>query len=168
MARTESEQLDLSRLSRAVYPPYETLNWPGRHLEWAGSEWDIMVSSEDALVSYTGALLRQAAHDENQVLVGGIGGVKTHPKARKRGFAAAGMAKAIELFVEREAAFALLVCDDKLVDYYTRLGWHLFTGRVVTLQSGQSVEFTFNRVMVRDVSAPAPISGLIDLQGPPW
>ncbi len=34
-------------------------------------------------------------------------------------------------------------------------------------QFGASEEFVFNRVMVRDVTEQAPISGTIDLKGPP-
>ncbi len=168
--RTEKEGLGLRGLSRAVYPPEESAEWPGRHLEWAGSQWDIRVVADGGdLVSYTGVLVRSASHDGRPVQIGGIGGVKTHPTARGRGYAAMGMRRAVEFFLnDADVDFALLVCDPSLIEYYSRFGWKEFDGRLQTSQHGETVVFVFNRVMVLDVQAPAPTNGTIDLLGPPW
>ncbi|HUG32141.1 MAG TPA: hypothetical protein VMM14_04545 [Acidimicrobiia bacterium] len=56
----------------------------------------------------------------------------------------------------------------KLVDYYSRLGWVEFEGELMVTQFGTPEKFTFNRVMVGDLNEPAPRTGTIDLQGPPW
>ena len=64
--------------------------------------------------------------------------------------------------------FALLVCDNSLLDYYTRFGWQAFQGDLLTRQGGATGKFEFNKVMVADVSAQAPTAGHIDLMGAPW
>lgn len=148
-----------------MYPPDEGADWPGQHVEWAESQWDVTVEENAVLVSYTGVLIWEALHDGMRVIVGGIGGVKTRPEARGLGHAAAGIARARQFFSDRGVLFALLVCDGGLVDYYSHLGWSLFHGETLTTQHKP---FTFNRVMLAGVTGEAPTSGTIDLQGPPW
>jgi aminoglycoside 2'-N-acetyltransferase I len=159
---------ELRTLSLAVYPPVATTDWPGRHVEWAPAEWCVRIHEGGTLVSYVGITLREALRDGTSVRVGGIGGVKTHPAARERGLAARGMERAHEFFRDQSVGFGLLVCEARLLDYYTRLGWRAFDGRLLVRQRDATVEFTFNRVMTCAVGAAAPENGTIDLQGPPW
>jgi predicted GNAT family N-acyltransferase len=167
--RTEDESQALLELSQSVYPPETKEDWPGRHLEWAGSQWDIRITDErDRLVSYTGVTLRDASYDGQAVQIGGIGGVKTHPAERDNGYAAMGLERAVEFFeAQPDLAFALLVCEQSLIEYYSRFGWKGFEGRLMTAQHGETVEFMF-KVMVLDIHSPAPTNGMIDLLGPPW
>jgi aminoglycoside 2'-N-acetyltransferase I len=167
---TDSERAALRALSLAVYPPNEAADWPGRHLEWAAAEWCVRVWGDDGeLASYTGMVLRQATHDGQPVRIGGVGGVKTHPAARRRGYAGRGLRRAVEFFHEQpDVAFALLVCAPHLIGYYSRLGWQEFGGRLLVEQHGTVAEFTFNRVMTCDVRLAGPVAGTIDLCGPPW
>ncbi len=166
---TDGDRAALRELSRAVHPPEEAAQWPGRHLEWTAPEWGVRVVSSDELVSYTGVLLRQAHHAGRPVRIGGVGGVETHPAARRRGYAELGVRRAVEFFQEQpEVEFALLVCEPRLIGYYSRLGWKEFGGRLLTTQKGETEEFTFNRVMVHDVHSAGPLTGAIDLLGPPW
>jgi predicted GNAT family N-acyltransferase len=168
--RTDDESQALLELSRSVYPPESNKDWPGRHLEWAGPQWDIPVTDENGiLVSYTGVTLRDAIHNDRSVQIGGIGGVKTHPAERGHGYAAMGLQHAVEFFgAQPDLAFALLVCEQSLIEYYSRFGWNEFEGRLMTFQHGETLEFAFNNVMVLDVHSPAPTSGTIDLLGLPW
>lgn len=106
--------------------------------------------------------------DGRPATIGGIGGVKTHPQARGRGYAAEVMREASRLWKERLVDFGLLVCEPDLIDYYRRLGWTEFNGELLTLQKGQSVPFEFNKVMLLGVQSQPPHTGVIDLQGPPW
>jgi predicted N-acetyltransferase YhbS len=166
---TDADREELRGLSQAVYPPREATDWPGRRIEWAAADWGVRIYDDlGVLVSYVGINLRDARLDGRPVKVGGIGGVKTHPSARRRGLAERGMQRADQFFHEQAAAFALLVCDARLLDYYGRLGWREFTGRLMVLQHGAPAEFTFNRVMTRGVRSPAPETGTVDLLGPPW
>ena len=166
---TSSERDELRALSLAVYPPEEWADWPGRLIEWADAEWCVRIRGEDgALASYTGIVLRDAAVDGTPVRIGGVGGIKTHPAARGRGYARLGIERAMQFFRERDAAFALLVCEPHLIPYYASLGWTEFAGRVLVLQRGAVAEFTFNRVMTHPVRADGPVAGAIDLRGAPW
>jgi aminoglycoside 2'-N-acetyltransferase I len=107
--------------------------------------------------------------DGTPVRVGRIGGVKTHPGALGRGFAALGIRHAVEFFHEQPAlGFALLVCRPHLLGYYTRLSWHEFAGRLLIRQRGAVAEFTGTRVMTQGIRADGPRAGTIDLCGPPW
>ncbi|NOS99289.1 MAG: GNAT family N-acetyltransferase [Phycisphaerales bacterium] len=157
-------------LSRAVYPPAEWADWPGRKLEWEKPPRCVRVWGGDGeLASYIGVVLRQATHDGRAVPIGGIGGVKTHPAARGRGYAALGVQRAIEFFQEQaDVMFALLVCEPDLIPYYARLGWREFGGTLLVRQYGAIVEFTFDRTMTLRVRRDGPIDGVIDLCGPPW
>jgi ribosomal protein S18 acetylase RimI-like enzyme len=164
------ERTEIRDLSRAIYPPEEIEDWPGRHIEWAQFEWCARVRGEEGkLVSYVGILVREASLGGTPRLVGGIGGVGTHPAARRRGYAKAGIREAINFFREGvEVDFALLVCRPELIKYYFRLGWREFDGQLLVLQHGKLVDFTFNRVMTLGVRSKAPLTGSIDLGGLPW
>jgi hypothetical protein len=167
---TEEQVREYRELTEAVYPPEENADWPGRKLEWAQATVGVRVVDPSGwLVSYVGVLTRNALLDGRPVVIGGIGGVKTHPDARGLGYAALGLTQATEWFREQPRVdFGLLVCDSSLLDYYGRLGWLRFDGRLLTSQNGTTVEFTFNQVMTQPIHFPAPRSGVIDLQGPPW
>jgi hypothetical protein len=157
-------------LSLAVYPPETLADWPGRHIEWSSPEWCVRLwDNEGVLVSYVGVHVRDATCDGRPILIGGVGGVKTRPSARGRGFAGLGLRRAIKFFDQHSKVdFALLVCEPRLLGFYERLGWHEFHGQLRVQQRGIPVNFTFNRVMTYPIGAEVPDSGVIDLCGPPW
>lgn len=166
---TAQERSDLRTLNEAVYPPAQVKAWPGNQLKWSKAKWGVQVLDDaDELASYVGVHVRRATHNQQQVTVGGLGGIKTHPQSRGRGYAGLGIRCAVNWFRERSVDFALLVCDQSLLAYYAGLDWQPFAGTLLTAQQEGTVEFTFNAPMVLDVCAPAPSSGVIDLLGPPW
>jgi len=169
-AFTDDERAALKALSAAVYPPEVIAASPGRHLKWAPPEYGLFVWDDDSrLVSYVGLLIREGSLDGAPARIGGIGSVKTHPHVEGRGYASAGIRRAIAaLNDEHRAAFSLLVCRDHLPPFYHRLGWLDFAGRVFVEQPAGRVEFTINRPMVLAGLRPAPRDGTIDLAGPPW
>jgi aminoglycoside 2'-N-acetyltransferase I len=164
------ERADLRALSVAVYPPGEWADWAGRDIEWSDAEWCVCIRDEHgALVSYTGIVMRDAAVDGRAARIGGVGGIKTHPSARGRGYARLGVEKALEFFREQpEVEFALLVCEPHLIAYYAALGWVEFEGRLLVRQREVVETFTFNRVMTHAIRSDGPATGTIDLNGPPW
>jgi aminoglycoside 2'-N-acetyltransferase I len=166
----EDDRAGVHALSLAVYPPEEWADWPGRTVEWTDPDWCILVREDDAaVVSYTGVVLRDAILDGRSVRVGGVGGIKTHPAARGRGYARVSISAALDFFrTQGDVGFALLVCEPHLLAYYSALGWREFRGRLLVLQHGETREFTFNRVMTHDVGSAGPVAGTIDLHGPPW
>ena len=166
---TEDDFASLNALSQLVYPPEEWSDWPGRHVEWADAQWGVRTLAADGtLLSYTGMVMRDGVVDGRAVRIGGVGGIKTHPAWRGQGFAQAGVKYALDLMQELDVQFALLVCEPELLDYYARLGWQEFAGKLLVRQRGAVAEFTFNRVMTHPVQAAAPRTGTIDLCGPPW
>jgi len=167
---TEDQLGQYRDLTAAVYPPAENADWPGRKLDWAGAEMGVRVVDDSGwLVSYVGVLTREGLLDDKPVVIGGIGGVKTHPDARGMGYAALGMRGATEWFQQQPRVdFGLLVCDSSLLGYYANLGWVEFVGRLLTTQGGTTVEFTFNSVMTQPIHSHAPETGTIDLLGAPW
>lgn len=166
---TEAEREAILDLTLAVYPPESIAYWPGRTIEWAAPVWGVRVIGEDArLLSYVGVYLRNAEYNGGPVLIGGIGNVKTHPAARRRGLAELAIRHAVEFLTSQGADFGVLVCEPKLIPYYSRLGWGEFTGRLVVRQGEDATDFLFNRVMVLSLAAGRPSSACIDLCGPPW
>jgi GNAT superfamily N-acetyltransferase len=167
---TDADRAELTALGQAVYPPEVAEAWHGRHLEWSSADWGVFVRSKDgALVSFVGVHLRDALCDGGPVRVGGIGGVKTHPAARRQGLASRAIGRAVEFFREQpDVAFGVLVCEPHLLAYYGRLGWQEFSGRLLIAQRGEPAVFTLAQVMVCPVRATAPTAGTIDLLGPPW
>jgi predicted N-acetyltransferase YhbS len=116
-----------------------------------------------------GVYVREAEYEGRPVRIGGIGNVKTHPEATGRGLATRGIQRAIEFFREQPpVAFALLVCEPPLLGYYARLGWQAFGGQLLVRQHGAVCEYTFSRVMTHPIESEAPVTGIIDLCGPPW
>ena len=101
--------------------------------------------------------------------VGGIGGVKTHPAFRGRGFATAAIQRALAFFHEQgDVDFGLLVCEPGLVPFYERLGWRRFPGDLFVTQHEATVPFTFNLPMTTPIRLQELLTGIIDLLGPPW
>jgi hypothetical protein len=164
------ERAETRALKDAVYPPAEEASWPGATIEWAQPSWCVRVRSPaGALVSYVGVLLREGRYEGEDVLIGGIGGVKTHPVARRRGHAELALRRAQAFLRGRgDVAFGLLLCDAPLLDYYGRLGWREFSGRLLVAQRGRTIAFALDCTMTLPLAQPAPTSGTIDLCGPPW
>lgn len=166
---TEEEARSLREMKAAVYPDRTPEIEANRAREWEYPKWGVLVTDESGeLVSYTGVVERTARLEGSDVLVGGIGGVATHPGHRGRGYAPLGMGRALDFLLGRGAAFGLLVCRDELVGYYRDLGWSLFEGTVINSQYGEPEVFTFNNVMVGALASSAPTRGTIDLCGPAW
>jgi GNAT superfamily N-acetyltransferase len=166
---TEGDRGALAALTAAVYPPRVAAASPGRHLQWARPEHSMLVFAADELVAHVGLVVRAGMLDGATVTLGGVGGVKTHPRAEGRGYASLGMRRAAAtLLGEHRVDFSLLVCQEQLQRFYARLGWQLFTGRLLVEQPGGSLEFTVNRPMVLPGTRPAPRVGHLDIRGLPW
>lgn len=161
----ESEQAAVRTLGLAVYPPDVAAAWPGRAFEWAPHQWAVVGrDAEDAALCYVGLVLRDARWGDRAVRVGGIGGVKTHPASRGRGFATTAIQRALDYFHgQGDVDFALLVCEAGLVPFYERLGWRRFLGELFVAQRQATVPFTFNLPMTTPVRLREPLAGAIDL-----
>lgn len=167
---TPEERDELRALTVAVYSSEVIVTLPKTRVTWAPAEWSIRVRDDDRrLVSHVGMLMRDVAVDDVPMTIGGIGGVKTHPDARGRGYAAAALQAATAFFTdEHGVAFVLLVCLPPTVSYYERLGWRRFRGTLLVDQPDGTVPFTTNLPMVLPARAAAPLDGTINLCGYPW
>jgi GNAT superfamily N-acetyltransferase len=166
----DGERAALKALTAAVYPPEAVATSPGRHFKWAPPDYSVLVwTPEGELVSHVGIVVRAGTLDGAAARIGGVGSVKTHPRAQGHGYASAGLRRAAAvLHDDHQVAFSLLVCQAHLLPFYDRLGWIVFSGRLLVEQpTGQTV-FTINRPMVLSGRRAAPRDGTIDLNGPPW
>ncbi len=157
------------QLRAVVYPPEVLVTLPGTQFEWASPQWSILVWDKDELVSRVGLLTREALSNGATKLIGGIGGVMTHPERQGKGYASHALREASKIFdLEMGIAFALLFCRPHLVEFYKRFQWKPFEGQVFVEQSQGKVEFSANGSMVLDVKEQAPLNGILDLNGLPW
>src|SRR5215470_11336163 len=157
----DNERTALKALTAAVYPPEVVAVSPGRHLQWAPSNYSVLVfTPEGELVSHVGIVVRMGTLDGAAVKIGGIGSVKTHPRAQGRGYASAGLRRAATaLYDDHRVAFSLLVCQEHLLPFYNRLGWLSFAGRLLVEQPTGLTVFTINRPMVLAGLSAAPQDG---------
>lgn len=159
----------LDGLRAAVYPPEVIATLPGRSFSWAAPQWSVLLWDENELVSRVGLIVREIVHDGAVKRIGGIGGVMTHPQKQGKGYARQAMREAAARFdKELNVSFALLFCRPHLVEFYKRLQWKSFSGKVFVEQPQGKVEFSANGAMVLDVKESAPVQGEIDLNGLPW
>jgi len=166
---SDFQNKELDRLGEAVYPPGSSAIPPGSSFTWAAPQWSILLWDGDELVTHAGLLVREILQDGVVKRIGGIGGVATHPARQGQGFASQAMREAARLFdSELNVSFALLFCRQHLVEFYKRLLWKPFLGKIFVHQPHGNVEFSANGAMVLDVNEPAPIDGLLDLNGLPW
>lgn len=165
-----AEQEELQELSAAVYTPDVIARLLPNTIAWAPRQWGVIGrDAGERVVTFVGIVARAADYNGDTVMIGGIGGVKTHPAARGKGFAADAIARAITFMADDlGVSFALLVCLPSLVPYYTSLGWRAFDGIMIADQPDGPAPFTLNLPMVHPILDPAPASGTINLCGLPW
>jgi len=166
---SEYQQAALDQLRAAVYPPEVIATLPGRFFSWAPPQWSVLLWDQDELVSRAGLIRREILNDGMTKNIGGIGGVMTHPARQGQGWASQAMRQASEYFATNlNVSYALLFCRPHLVEFYMRLRWKPFQGKVFVEQPQGEVEFSANGAMVLDVREEAPVNGVLNLNGLPW
>ena len=166
---TDHQKKGLDQLGSAVYPPEVVETLPGRLFTWASPQWSVLLWEKDQLVSRVGLLVREILSNGAPKVIGGIGGVATHPDKQGQGFASQGMREAAKRFdAELNVSYALLFCQPDLVKFYNQLMWKPFEGVVLVEQPEGRIEFSANGAMVLDVKEQAPLDGVLDLNGLPW
>lgn len=166
---SDLQKNNIQRLRSAVYPPEVLATLPGLAFTWASPQWSVLLWDQDELVSRVGLIVREIVSNSETKLIGGVGGVMTHPEKQGKGYASQAMREASRVFDEKlNVAFALLFCRPHLVEFYKRLVWKPFQGQVFVEQPNGRVEFSANGAMVLDVKESAPLNGSLDLNGLPW
>lgn len=135
---------------------------------WADSDWMVLGRLDDELVSQLGLLKREIRIGSIPLLVGGVGGVATHPGWRRSGFSSALLGAAAEfMHLEMKVPFGLLVCAPESSRFYARMGWNPVTTECWCTVKGEP-HCMKTVVMVLPLSPVEWPEGKIDLCGPPW
>ena len=160
----------IAALREAVYPTGTEDQDPGEQIAWAETDWVVLFTDPaGSLVSMAGLLVRPAKHGNEPVRIGGLGNVKTHPEARRRGYADAAIAEVLRFHQQHGGIdFALLFCTAHNVPFYRKRGWQTFGGDVLIEQPQGAMRFTVYQAMCQALEHPAPEAGTIDLCGEPW
>jgi aminoglycoside 2'-N-acetyltransferase I len=155
-------------LLHAVWPPETVATLPWGHLATAHADRRVLVTQDRELVSHIGLFIRACDWGDCSVRIGGIGGVATSARHRGRGFASAGMKRAIDVLRrDHDADFGMLFCEDHNIAFYRGLGWQPFSGTVFADQPTGRIQHTVVAPMVYAMRL-WPRGGLIDLRGLPW
>ena len=160
----------LEALHAAVYPPQPRAQTEWSKQEWALPQWHILLRDEDdQFISHVGAVTRYCLCDRVEILLGGIGGVMTHPSQRGKGYAGAGLRRALDfLWHDMQVDMSLLFCAPRMRSYYRRFGFSSFAGDTLVRQGGAKTICPRNEVMVMPAMKPLPQCALLDLRGLPW
>lgn len=135
---------------------------------WSDVDWHVLVWLDGQLVSHAEIVERTGTVGGQPVKLGGVGGVVTRPAWRGRGLSSAALERAASFMRdELGVEFGLLICDEKLVPFYRRLGWQVVAGPLIFAQPGGAVSLS-GAVMVLPCRGQTWPPGLIDLCGPPW
>jgi len=168
-ALTDRQKQSIQKLRAIVYPPEVLATLPSRHFTWSSMQWSVLVWDENELIAKASLLVRDGFHNDIPKRIGGIGGVMTHPAKQGQGLASKAMRDAAKRFDdELNVDYALLFCRPHLIPFYERLGWKSFEGQLFVEQPQGKIEFSANDAMVLDVREPAPLNGVLDLNGLPW
>lgn len=165
-----AERQAIAALGAAVYPPETRDRRSSRRIAWTETDRIVPVADPGGSpVSMAGLLVRPARHDRKPVRIGGLGNVKTHPEARRQGYAEAALRESRRFLQEQDGLdFALLFCRAHNVPFYGKRGWQGFRGAVLVAQPQGAIRFTAYEVMCQDLERPAPKDGTLDLCGLPW
>ena len=166
---SDTQKRALDQLRATVYPPEVIETLPGRFFSWASPQWSVLLWDQDELVTRVGLVMRAIFSDGVKKSIGGIGGVMTHPAKQGQELASQAMQEVFKQFdTNMNVSFALLFCRPPLIEFYKRLMWKPFQGKVFVEQPQGKVEFSANGAMVLDVREQAPLNGVLDLNGLPW
>lgn len=140
-----------------------------KHIRWANADLRILLETpEDGLVCHIGLYFRLVTWNGVKMHIGGIGGVSTHPDARRKGYASVALNAAVQTLRDRQdAQFGLLFCAPHNAPFYQARNWQAFTGDVIVEQPEGRAPFTAMAPFVFDLKR-APRRGTIDLCGLPW
>lgn len=152
----------------SVWPPDVVAGLPWGHLVFGHPDLRVLVDTPDGLVCHVGITFRSVVWKGRKWSVGGIGGVATRADQRRRGYASAALAAAIQTLRDHEAIdFGLLFCEADTIPFYETRGWRRFVGNVRIDQPGGAIDLTAMTPLTFDLKR-APREGAIDLCGLPW
>jgi GNAT superfamily N-acetyltransferase len=134
---------------------------------WANFDWYVTVHTGGRLVSIAGVVDRVGAVGGVPTRLGLLGGVFTIPEDRRRGFAGDVVRRATRLMADGLGCeFGVLICGDRLVPFYERLGWKRVTNPMRFERFGRRGLVGSNVMVYECAGRPLP-AGTIDVRGLP-
>jgi len=135
---------------------------------WSNSEWFLLGKFAGRVVSIVGILYREIRVGDGVVIVGGVGGVATHPEFQRRGFAGMLMQRAGALMGdEGKVSFGLLNCAPERMRFYGSFGWQPLQASMFFYCHGERRLYN-GPVMILPISGEPWPDGEVDLMGGPW
>ena len=133
-----------------------------------GGAYRVVVYYNQKPVSYLKIIERTGLIDGKPAKIGGIAGVQTPSEYRRKGYAGLALQEAKQtIFDKMGVQLGLLLCEQELVQYYTRQGWKSVDCPVQFDQpSGKTVWPHHTMILTKSGESWNPKS--IDLCGPPW
>ncbi len=138
------------------------------NLQWRPKDWHFLVYANDQLVSHVGVVKHVVTVGEQQVSIGGIGGVVTVPAAQSGGYASAALQEATKFMHEElMVEFGLLFCLPRMIPFYQRFGWHE-VGKPVFIDQPSEVMLSPLKIMVLPCQSQTWPTGTVKLGSLPW
>ena len=129
---------------------------------------NVLVYSDTQLVSFLTTIRRQALFDEQRVILGGVSSVMTPPEHQGNGYASRAVREAERIiFDDIGADCGALLCEERLLPFYERLGWKAVTCRVEITQPSGKVMWP-ERIMLLSKAGVVWQPGTVDLCGLPF
>jgi aminoglycoside 2'-N-acetyltransferase I len=120
------------------------------------------------IISKVSLIKRIVQVGNEDVTIGGIGGVATHPDYRQRGFAGILVEKAGSYLKSHlEYEFGLLFCDPKKIPYYGQFGYKVVDNPLYIRLNGKRLLFEDTKMVLSLRSKPW-LDGDVDVNGPSW
>jgi predicted acetyltransferase len=136
--------------------------------KWADPEWYILALNGSELIGRLAIIDRIVLVEGQQIRVGGVSGVITKKKWRKRGVASTLMTEAVNVIEDKlNTAFGLLLCREDVSGFYNGLGWKI--NDFSTIFEQPKGKMTFPKLtMIYSCKGNVWPKGPIDLNGLPW
>jgi len=135
---------------------------------WQRKEWHVLVEIDHHPVSHVGLLRREASVGEVSIVLGAVGGVVTSKPFQGQGFGTRALTEAVTVLrQEWHVDFGALLCQEPLMSFYARLGWHRVDAPVFFAQPNGAVLSPLVLMVIACSQQEWP-QGAVNLQGFPF
>jgi GNAT superfamily N-acetyltransferase len=144
--------------------------WQAAHLglSWRPKDEHIVRYVDDQFAAKASVLTHCVVINDEEVLVGGVGGVLTMPAFQGQGHATAVLNYLTGYLRDRlKVPFGVLFCNPELVPFYARLGWRVIEDTVKIQQPHGTIASPLPVMNVSYSQQPWP-AGTVYLNSEPW
>ena len=144
--------------------------WESEHLglTWRAKDQNIVRYVDGEFASKASILKHSVVINDNEVLVGGVGGVITMPAFQGQGHVTAVLTYLTDyLRNQLGVPFGMLFCRPALVPFYGRFGWQLIADTVYLEQPNGVIASPLPAMYASYSNQPWP-KGTVHLNSEPW